>query len=817
MKKIQLDIDLLLPDVPDEKDECVRRILEELKTEPGLEKVHVVPSTASAPARLCLHIDTSVTSIKEVEQIAKEAGARITERYRHLLVEVQGVRHQRQTHLIETRLKKEKGILGASVAGTGNILIEYDTTLVNEEEVMTFLKKEQLRVVQPSTAKEPAHDHDHAHDEEDHHHGGVLGSNSELYFSLLCGLFTGVAWALEKWTGTDPVILLTLFGLAYLLGGFYTAKEAVQTIAKGGFEIDFLMLVAAAGAAILGNWFEGALLLFLFSLGHALEHFALEKARKSIASLADLRPKTALLLVNGTTKEVPVDELRAGDIILVKPHSKIAADGVIVKGSSSVNQAPITGESVPVDKTATDSTATDGGKAADMHRVFAGTINGDGSLEIKVSNIAADSTLSRLIKMVNEAQTQKSPTQQFTDKFEKFFVPAVLLLVTSLCFAFLVIDEPFRESFYRAMSVLVAASPCALAISTPSAVLSGIARAARAGVLIKGGRPLEDLGTLQAMAFDKTGTLTEGKPKLTLVQTLSTTVSEQDLLQLAVAIEAGSDHPLAQAVVKGGKEKLNEAVIKPAENVQAIQGKGIQATINGHTITAGNLALFEKDSPPSNITEAVQQAEKEGNTIILIRKNDVYIGLLGLMDTPREEAKDSISRLREEGIRTIIMLSGDNQHVADAVAAQTGIDEARGGLLPEQKVQAMEELVSREKKVAMIGDGVNDAPAMARSTVGIAMGAAGSDVALETADVALMGDRLSLLPFAVGLSRQSRRIIRQNLAISLGMVALLVPLTIAGVATIGPAVMAHEGSTLVVVMNALRLLAFRQGNKKVTA
>ncbi len=817
MKKIQLDIDLLLPDVPDEKDECVRRILEELKTEPGLEKVHVVPSTASAPARLCLHIDTSVTSIKEVEQIAKEAGARITERYRHLLVEVQGIRHQRQTHVIETRLKKEKGILGASVAGTGNILIEYDTTLVNEEEVMTFLKKEQLRIVQPSTAKEPAHDHDHAHDEEDHHHGGVLGSNSELYFSLLCGLFTGVAWALDKWTGTDPVILLTLFGLAYLLGGFYTAKEAVQTIATGGFEIDFLMLVAAAGAAILGNWFEGALLLFLFSLGHALEHFALEKARKSIASLADLRPKTALLLVNGTTKEVPVDELRAGDIILVKPHSKIAADGVIVKGSSSVNQAPITGESVPVDKTATDTNATESGKAADMHRVFAGTINGDGSLEIKVSNIAADSTLSRLIKMVNEAQTQKSPTQQFTDKFERFFVPAVLVLVTSLCFAFLVIDEPFRDSFYRAMSVLVAASPCALAISTPSAVLSGIARAARAGVLIKGGRPLEDLGTLQAMAFDKTGTLTEGKPKLTLVQTLSTTVSEQDLLQLAVAIEAGSDHPLAQAVVKGGKEKLNEAVIKPAENMQAIQGKGIQATINGHTITAGNLALFEKDSPPSNITEAVQQAEKEGNTIILIRKNDVYIGLLGLMDTPRQEAKDSISRLREEGIRTIIMLSGDNQHVADAVAAQTGIDEARGGLLPEQKVQAMEELVSREKKVAMIGDGVNDAPAMARSTVGIAMGAAGSDVALETADVALMGDRLSLLPFAVGLSRQSRRIIRQNLAISLGIVALLVPLTIAGVATIGPAVMAHEGSTLVVVMNALRLLAFRQGNKKVTA
>jgi Cd2+/Zn2+-exporting ATPase len=582
----------------------------------------------------------------------------------------------------------------------------------------------------------------------------------------------------------------------------------VQTIAKGGFEIDFLMLVAAAGAAILGNWFEGSLLLFLFSLGHALEHFALEKARKSIASLADLRPKTALLSANGQIKEVPVETLQTGDIILVKPHSKIAADGVIVKGSSSVNQAPITGESMPAEKMAIPENTQASGKVPDANRVFAGTINGDGSLEIKVSAKAADSTLARLIKMVNEAQTQKSPTQQFTDRFEKYFVPSVLILVVSLCFAFLVIDESFRESFYRAMSVLVAASPCALAISTPSAVLSGIARAARAGVLIKGGRPLEDLGTLQAMAFDKTGTLTEGKPRLTLIKTLSGQLSEQQLLQIAVSIESGSDHPLAQAVVKGGKEKLNNATIDAAEEVQAIQGKGVQAMINGQKIAAGNLALFEKENPPVAVTDAVHEAEKAGNTIILIRRNEEYIGLLGLMDTPRAEAKETIRLLRKEGIRTVVMLSGDNQNVADAVASQTGIDEAHGGLLPEQKVQAMEALVKREKKVAMIGDGVNDAPAMARSTVGIAMGAAGSDVALETADVALMGDRLSLLPFAVGLSRKSRQIIRQNLIISLGMVALLVPLTIAGVATIGPAVMAHEGSTLVVVMNALRLLGY---------
>jgi len=807
MKKIQLNIDLLLPDVPDEKDACVRRILEELKDEPGLEKVHVLPAKDAQPAQLCLHIDTSVTTIKEVEKIAKEAGARITERYRHLLLEVRGIRHQRQTSLIETQLRNKKGILGASVSGTGNVLIEYDNTLTNRDEVMLLLKKEGLSVVEHAQ-QQATDDHAHAHGEEDHHHGGLLGPNSELYFSLICGLFTGVAWALEKWADVHPGITLALFGVAYLTGGYYTAKEAVQTIAKGGFEIDFLMLVAAAGAAILGNWFEGSLLLFLFSLGHALEHFALEKARKSIASLADLRPKTALLSANGQIKEVPVETLQTGDIILVKPHSKIAADGVIVKGSSSVNQAPITGESMPAEKMAIPANAQTSGKVPDANRVFAGTINGDGSLEIKVSAKAADSTLARLIQMVNEAQTQKSPTQQFTDRFEKYFVPSVLILVVSLCFAFLVIDESFRESFYRAMSVLVAASPCALAISTPSAVLSGIARAARAGVLIKGGRPLEDLGTLQAMAFDKTGTLTEGKPRLTLIKTLSGQLSEQQLLQIAVSIESGSEHPLAQAVVKGGKEKLNNATIDAAEEVQAIQGKGVKAMINGQKIAAGNLALFEKENPPVAVTDAVHEAEKAGNTIILIRRNEEYIGLLGLMDTPRAEAKETIRLLRKEGIRTVVMLSGDNQNVADAVAAQTGIDEAHGGLLPEQKVQAMEALVKREKKVAMIGDGVNDAPAMARSTVGIAMGAAGSDVALETADVALMGDRLSLLPFAVGLSRKSRQIIRQNLIISLGMVALLVPLTIAGVTTIGPAVMAHEGSTLVVVMNALRLLGY---------
>jgi Cd2+/Zn2+-exporting ATPase len=610
-------------------------------------------------------------------------------------------------------------------------------------------------------------------------------------------------------------VSFTLYLGAYFFGGFFTAKEAIKTIAKGGFEIDFLMLVAAIGAAILGEWAEGALLLFLFSMGHALEHYAMNKARKSIAALAELAPKIALVKRNGKTEEVGIEQLSIGDIIVVKPNSKISADGVVVNGQSSVNQAPITGESVPVDKVQVDDSEKDWSQEDDIsdnNRVFSGTINGNNTLEIKVIKEASDSTLSRLVKLVNEAQTQKSPTQRFTDKFEKFFVPSVLALVVILNFAFLVIDESFSESFYRAMAVLVAASPCALAISTPSAVLSGVARAARGGVLIKGGRPLEDLGELTALAFDKTGTLTEGNPKLTSVAMLGE-VNEDELLKIAIAVENLSDHPLAKAVVRDGKARLKDANIPEASDLEAVLGKGIKATLGGDKIYIGNLELFESlddEKPSKEIDQQVKTLESDGNTTMLIRRNDSYIGIIALMDTPRKEAKNTLEQLRKIGIKRMIMLTGDNQKVADAVAKEIGLTDAWGSMLPEEKVDAIKKLRQEEDKVAMVGDGVNDAPAMANSTVGIAMGAAGSDVALETADIALMADKLETLPFAIGLSRKAKGIIKQNLWVSLGIVALLIPSTILGLANIGLAVLIHEGSTLVVVFNALRLLAYKK-------
>lgn len=832
MNKIKINLDVLLPDVPDEKDACVQRIMSELKDTQGLEAIHIVPEQHDAKAQLCFHYDPSIISLEKVQQLAEQAGAKITQRYSHLLLQVEGIRHQRQTRLIETVLQHEPGILTVSASAAGVVAIEIDTQQITADNAYALVEKQGLTILDKQQAagskqhthgKEPTHDHDHDHDHKHDHdhdhghshaHGGIFGKNTELIFSLLCGALIGIGFGLSFLEGINPWIPKTLYIAAYFFGGYFTAKEAIQTVAKGGFEIDFLMLVAAIGAAILGSWQEGALLLFLFSLGHALEHYAMEKARKSIAALTELAPKTALRKQNGQTEEVKIEALRMGDIVVVKPNTKISADGIVLAGNSSVNQAPITGESIPVDKSPVKNKDIDPQEGATLeakHKVFAGTINGNELLEIKVTKEATDSTLSRLVKLVNEAQTQKSPTQQFTDKIERVFVPAVLVLVTLLCFAFLVIDETFGQSFYRAMAVLVAASPCALAISTPSAVLSGVARAARAGVLIKGGRPLEDLGTLTALAFDKTGTLTEGKPKLTQVHTFGD-ITEIQLLKTVVAVEALSDHPIAKAIVRDGREKLGQESIPEAVNLEAVLGKGIKATLGNDQIFAGNLALFEtldETTPTEPIIAAVKAAAAAGQTTMLIRRNNEYIGLISVMDTPRAEAKETLAQLKATGINKMIMLTGDNQQVADAIAAAIGLTDAMGGLLPEQKVAAIQQLARQEGKVAMVGDGVNDAPAMAKSTVGIAMGAAGSDVALETADIALMGDKLLLLPFAIGLSRQSKRIITQNLAISLGMVAILIPLTILGIASIGPAVAAHEGSTLVVVGNALRLLAYK--------
>ena len=661
-----------------------------------------------------------------------------------------------------------------------------------------------------------SHDDDHSQDDgHNHAHDDVfnrlLGGRAEIIFAALCGLCLLIGWLGPKLNLIPAQAGFIFLLAAYFFGGYYALREALGKIFKGQFQIDFLMLVAASGAAFLGEWAEGAFLLFLFAIGHALENYAMARARNAVAALADLTPDEALVRRGGKTETVLIEDLVIGDIVIVRSNERLPADGFVVKGTSAVNQAPITGESAPVDKMPVKDSAIaleNPEVVSASGRVFAGSINGSGSLEIQVTKLAGETTLARVMTMVAEAQTRQSPTQSFTKKFEKIFVPCVIVLAILTSLSFLVLDEDPATSFYRAMAVLVAASPCALAIATPSAILSGVARAARGGVLIKGGAPLEALGGLDAIAFDKTGTLTIGEPHLVDIVPYGDT-SETELLEISGAVEALSDHPLAQAVVKDVKTRLGDNP-REASDFANIIGQGVSAMVGGEPVHIGKTALFDEGAGtplPDDLRARVEDLSANGRTTMIVRAGTRYLGAIGLMDTPRDTAKPVIADLRALGLKRMMMISGDNQNVANAVAKEVGLDVAFGDLMPEDKVTKIAELKA-QGGVAMVGDGVNDAPAMANATVGIAMGAAGSDVALETADIALMADDLETLPFAVGLSRQTSRIIRQNLWASLGIVAFLIPATLFGLG-IGPAVLIHEGSTLIVVFNALRLLGYK--------
>ncbi len=827
-EKARFDILLLLPEIPDEQDACAQRLGDLILDHQGIQKAHVRTSEGESPGQFCVHFDPNVISLQKVRSLVHAAGAELDHRYGHLLLK-NAPMHVRHTRTIRGRLQALPGVIDVGVSLDGVIRIEFDRQLSDEETILAAIaslgvradrlpsQSKALRVDQEPELVGPAVDqHPHVHA---HGRGGVFGEQTELIFAILCGVFLLAGWISSRMMELSIGTVWPLYLASYFFGGYFTLIESVEKIRLKQFEIDFLMIVAAMGAAVLGQFAEGALLLFLFSISHSLEHYAMGRARRAIEALSHLAPETALVRRNDTIVEVVVAKLIVGDIVIVKPNERVAADGLVIKGESSVDQSPITGESLPVDKRSIDDpdriTFNEAGISPE-HLVFAGTINQHGAMEIRVTRLATESTLARVVVLVNEAETMQSSKQRFAESFERVFVPAVLAVVGMLLFAWLLVEEPFSASFYRAMAVLVAASPCALAISTPSAVLSGVARAARGGVLVKGGAPLEDLGRIGVIAFDKTGTITEGRPQLTDV--ISTTgTSPDELLKTAIAIEGLSDHPLAAAIVRDGKKRLSIGDqtgvldISPAENLRSITGRGVSADFDGHRSFVGKRHLFgEIDGPPvpAEILDTLDRLEHDGRTTMIVRVGDRYLGVLGVMDTPRKAAQETIRELREMGIGRIIMLSGDNQRVADAVASAVGIDEAWGDLMPAEKVDSIQRL-RQQVDVAMVGDGVNDAPAMAHANVGVAMGAAGSDVALETADVALMSDNLRHLPFAIGLSRMTNRIIKQNLWISLGMVAFLVPATIFGL-RMGPAVALHEGSTVIVVLNALRLLGFQR-------
>jgi Cd2+/Zn2+-exporting ATPase len=638
----------------------------------------------------------------------------------------------------------------------------------------------------------------------------------ELYFAIASGVTYSGGLVAQFLLHAPQPIFLALFGATYFFGGFFTVKEAFESVRHGRFEVDFLMIVAAVGAASVRKYAEGAVLLFLFSLGEALEEYALSRATRSISALAELAPRTATVRRDdGSTEEVPVSEVRVGDTVVVRPHSRVPSDGFVIEGNPSIDQSAVTGESIPVEKTPLrHQRGGDQPAIPDSAKVFAGTVNGATAFAMCVTAAAEDSTLQRVVKLVEEANVAESPSQVFIERFQRWYVPAVILSVLIvMAVGVLALHDPFSEAFYRSMLVLVAASPCALAIATPAAVLAAIGRAASAGALVKGGLPLETLGKVDVMAFDKTGTLTWGQPTVSDVVPWEGTPAER-LEAVALAVESLSDHPLAHSVVAGLEGKIPDSRHLHASSLRAVPGRGVTAVIDGATVRIGTLQLMEDAgiSVPAGLRADVECLEDDGKTTMVVCLGSQFLGVIGLMDQPRQESKETLNALRHGGVRRLVMLSGDNQKVAGSVGRLVGVDDAVGGLLPEGKVAKVRELGSGRAVTAVVGDGVNDAPAMANAHVSIAMGAAGSAVALETADIALMGDDLGKVPFLCRLSRATTATIRQNLVIALVVVAFLVPAAFLGL-EIGPIVVIHEGSTLLVVLNALRLLRFDKGRE----
>lgn len=595
-----------------------------------------------------------------------------------------------------------------------------------------------------------------------------------------------------EWSGGPELAARAAFLLSILSGGIYTARRAWAATRVLSLDINVLMLVAVLGAIILGEWSEGATVTFLFAFAQILEARSMDRARNAIRALMDLTPAEAIVRRDGIERRLPVEEVRLGDILLVKPGEKIPLDGAVVSGSSPVNQAPITGESLPVDKTV-------------GHDVYGGTINGYGALDIRVTHLRQDTTLARIIALVELAQSQRAPSQAFVERFARYYTPAVIV-VAIVIFAVppLLFAQPFSTWFYRALVLLVISCPCALVISTPVSVVSAIAAAARQGVLIKGGVHLERLGAIRCVAFDKTGTLTKGAPHVVEVIPLNGAAASE-ILEIAAGLEARSEHPVGRAILARAVE--HGVAWAECSEFQSIPGRGAEAIVGGQPALVGNHRLIEERGLcTAEIHARLDALAASGRTAVLVARTGKPLGIIALADQTRESARDAVEMLRRQGVERVVMLTGDNRATAQALAEDLGVDEAQSELLPHDKVEAVHALRRRYGTVAMVGDGVNDAPALAAADVGIAMGAAGTDAALETADIALMADELLKIPFALRLGRATLRNIRINVTLSLGLKAVFLALAIVGSATLWMAVLADMGASLLVIANGMRLL-----------
>jgi Zn2+/Cd2+-exporting ATPase len=692
------------------------------------------------------------------------------------IFKIEGMDCHEEVAILERRLKHLPGLedMSADVIGQ-RLRVKYDAARLTASNIAEAVAQTGMRAW--------------LEHEEPVRAAGSVRARQTLVLVSGAALAAGMATRLFD---PSPAIEVGLLALSVVTGGIYTVRRALSAARTFSLDINVLMLVAVAGAVLIGEWFEAATVVFLFALAQLLEARSMDRARGAIRALMDVTPAEALVRRDGAERCVPVDEVAVGDTIIIKPGEKIPLDGRVSGGESHVNQAPVTGESLPIDKGPGDD-------------VFAGTINGRGALEVIVTRPRRDTTLARIIHLVERAQAERAPSQAFVDRFARWYTPAVLTLAVGIALVPpLAAGAPAGPWLYRALVLLVISCPCALVISTPVSIVSALAGAARKGVLIKGGIHLERTGAVRCVAFDKTGTLTKGRVHVTAVEPLDG-VSRATVLGLAASLELRSEHPIGRAIVR--RAEADGLPLAAGDGFQALPGRGAEASVDGSAAIVGSHRLFEERGLCSPaIHDRLDALAARGQTAVLVARGGETIGIIAVADELREAGRDAIDLLRQQGVSRVALLTGDNAETAHAIAREIGVDEVRAELLPEDKVTAIQDLRRRYGIVAMVGDGVNDAPALATADVGIAMGTVGSDAALETADVALMADELLKVPYAVRLSRATVRNIRANIFFSLALKAAFLTLAVAGVATLWMAVVADMGASLIVIANGLRLL-----------
>ena len=784
---------------------CADVVFDAVASEPGIVGVDFEPQEE----HLTLAYDPGRVDGQDVVRVAQEMGDTLQERWATCTMRV-GRRGGRACEAcaltLEDRLGKIPGVRRAAVSYLGGALsVTYDDTLLSPDELEAEMQRLGVKVRAPEQVvrRRPAAE-------------GPPGLMTRLRSSLseerlelaftVITLFAMIAGFAGEKLGAPFAFATGSYVFAYVAGGAFGLRAGLESLQQFRIDVDLLMILAALGAAFVGAPFEGAMLLFLFSLSNVLQTYALDRTRSAIRALMALRPEEALVRQGDELVTLPAEEIDVGDRVIVRPGERIPLDGVVVEGESSIDQASITGESIPVAKGPGDD-------------VLAGTINQRGGLEISVARQAKDSTIARLIKLVEEAHSEKAKTQRFIDTAEQYYAAGVIVLTAlALLIPMAWLQEPFADAFYRAMTLMVAASPCALVISTPATVLSAIGNGARKGVLFKGGVYVEQAAAIKVVAFDKTGTLTAGRPEVTDVISLNG-ASEEEVLVRAAAVEAKSEHPLAEAIVEAARAR--DLDWPEATAFQSETGSGVSAEVNGSTVAVGNRRFYEGVGADGleEASATVDALYSDGKTTVIVARSATgeaggqryqVIGVIGIADMLRPNVRDVVQALKERGVERVVMLTGDNERVAETIAGQASVDAFHAELLPEDKVRILREEAARYGPVAMVGDGVNDAPALATAAIGIAMGAAGTDVALETADIVLMADDLSQIPYVIGLSRQTRRTLLQNLAFAVAVIGVLIGAVLGIGLALPLSVIGHEGSTVLVSLNGLRLLAYAE-------